>query len=63
MSQKSTETPNQKPDWLKVLEEQGLFKYHEFVVQGMRITEDGRILGCSILDTPENRKVLEEKDE
>lgn len=36
-------------DWKKVLESQGLFKYHEFVVQGMRITDDGKILSCEIM--------------
>lgn len=49
MSQKSTETPNQKIDWDKVLDELGLFGYHSAVVQGMQITNDGRILSCEII--------------
>ena len=58
MSQKLTEIPNQKPEWEDVLEKEGLFKYHEYLVEGMRITGDGRILGFDILDNEHNRNVL-----
>lgn len=53
MSQKSTETPNQKIDWDKVLNELGLFGYHSAVVQGIQITNDGRILSCEIIKEAE----------
>ena len=36
-------------NWATVLQSQGLFKYHEFVVHGMRITDDGKILSCEII--------------
>lgn len=37
MSRELSEIPNQKPEWQKVLEEEGLFKYHEYLVMGARI--------------------------
>jgi len=49
MNQKSTEIPNQKIDWNEVLNQLGLFGYHSAVVQGMLITNDGRILSCEII--------------
>lgn len=54
MNQKSTETPNPND----VLEKEGLFKDHEYLIEGMRITGDGRILGFDILDNEHNRNVL-----
>lgn len=42
MSRELSEIPNQKPEWQKVLEEEGLFKYHEYLVMGARIeTKNG----------------------
>lgn len=54
MSQKSTKMPNQKIDWNKVMDELGLFGYHSAVVQGMLITNDGRILSCEIIKEVKN---------
>ncbi len=54
MSQKSTETPNPND----VLEKEGLFEYHKYLVEGMRINGDGKIISFDILDNEHNRNVL-----
>lgn len=55
MNQKSTEIPNQKPELEDDLEKEGLY-----LIEGMRITGDGRILGFDILDNEHNRNVLKD---
>lgn len=54
MNQKSTETPNPND----VLEKEGLFEYHRYLVEGMRTNGDGKIVSFDILDNENNRNAL-----
>ena len=56
MNQKSTETPNPND----VLEKEGLFEYHKYLVEGMRINGDGKIISFNILDNEHNRNALKD---
>lgn len=56
MSQKSIETPNPND----VLEKEGLFEYHRYLVEGMRINSDGKIISFDILDNEHNRNALKD---
>ena len=56
MSQKSTETPNPND----VLEKEGLFEYHKYLVEGMRINGDGKIISFNIPDNEHNRNALKD---
>lgn len=45
MNQKSTETPNPND----VLEKEGLFEYHRYLVEGMRTNGDGKIISFDLI--------------
>ena len=56
MSQESTGTPNPND----ILEKEGLFEYHRYLVEGMRTNGDGKVISFDILDNEHNRNALEE---
>ena len=58
MNQESTETTNPND----ILEKEGLFEYHRYLVEGMRTNGDGKIISFDILDRKKEKMRMTEKD-
>lgn len=51
MNQKSIETPNPND----VLEKEGLFEYHRYLVEGMRTNGDGKVISFDLIKKEDDK--------